>query len=75
MQLVALPAYLVARGKMQAPKPKRAGRNLPFKRWLRKKLQLQGAQRLRSDSHEQVCRNDGVAAQRRRWTFYEAITL
>jgi hypothetical protein len=34
---------------------------------------MQGAQKLRSEAHLQVRRNDEVAAQRRRWTFYEAI--
>jgi len=36
-------------------------------------LQMQGAQELRSEAHLQVRRNDEVAAQRSRWTFYEAI--
>jgi hypothetical protein len=36
---------------------------------------MQGAQELRSEAHLQVRRNDEVAAQRRRWTFYEVITL
>jgi len=36
---------------------------------------MQGAQKLRSEAHLQVRRNDEVAAQRRRWTFYEAINL
>ncbi|MCX5909244.1 MAG: hypothetical protein NTY64_19245, partial [Deltaproteobacteria bacterium] len=43
-------------------------------RWFRKKLQMQGAQKLRSEAHLQVRRNDEVAAQRRRWTFYETIS-
>ena len=34
---------------------------------------MQGAQKLRSEAHSQVRRNDEIAAQRRRWTFYEAI--
>jgi hypothetical protein len=34
---------------------------------------MQGAQELRSEAHFQVRRNDEVAAQRHRWTFYEAI--
>jgi hypothetical protein len=34
-----------------------------------------GAQKLRSEAHFQVRRNDEVAAQRRRRTFYEAITF
>jgi hypothetical protein len=34
---------------------------------------MQGAQKLRSEAHLQVRRNDEGAAQRRRWTFYEAI--
>jgi hypothetical protein len=42
-------------------------------RWFRKKLQMQGAQKLRSGAHLQVHRSDEVAAQRRRWTFYETI--
>jgi hypothetical protein len=33
---------------------------------------MQGAQKLRSEAHLQVRRNDEVAAHRR-WTFYEAI--
>jgi hypothetical protein len=33
-----------------------------------------GAQKLRSEAQLQVRRNDEVAAQRRRWTFYETIT-
>jgi hypothetical protein len=44
-------------------------------RWFRKKLQMQGAQKLRSEAHLRVRRNDEVAAQRRRWTFYETISL
>jgi hypothetical protein len=43
------------------------------KRWFRKKLQMQGAQKLRSEAHLQVRRNDEVEAQHRRWTFYETI--
>jgi len=43
--------------------------------WFRKKLQMQGVQKLRSAAHLQVRRNDKAAAQRRRWTFYEAIIL
>jgi hypothetical protein len=34
---------------------------------------MQGAQKLRSDEHLQLRRNDEVEAQRRRWTFYETI--
>jgi len=34
---------------------------------------MQGAQKLRSEAHLQVRRNDEVEAQRRRWTFYETI--
>jgi hypothetical protein len=45
------------------------------KRWFRKKLQMQGAQKLRSEAHLQVRRNDEVEAQRRRWTFYETIMI
>jgi hypothetical protein len=33
---------------------------------------MQGAQKLRSEAHKRVRRSDEVAAQRRRWTFYEA---
>jgi hypothetical protein len=44
-------------------------------RWLRKKLQLQGAQKLRSEAHLHVHRSDEGAAQRRRWTFYETIRI
>ena len=36
---------------------------------------MQGAQKLRSEAHLRVRRNDEVAAQRRRWTFYETISL
>ncbi|MBP1716466.1 MAG: hypothetical protein H6Q42_4669 [Deltaproteobacteria bacterium] len=36
---------------------------------------MQDAQKLRSEAHNQVRRNDEVAAQRRSWTFCEAITL
>jgi hypothetical protein len=36
---------------------------------------MQGAQKLRSEAHLQVRRNDEVAAQRRRWTFYETIKI
>jgi len=36
-------------------------------------LQMQGAQKLRSAAHELVRRNDEVATQRSRWTFYETI--
>ena len=34
---------------------------------------MQGAQKLRSEAHLQVRRNDEVEAQRRRWTFYGTI--
>jgi hypothetical protein len=34
---------------------------------------MQGAQKLRSEAHLHVRRNDEVEAQRRRWTFYETI--
>jgi hypothetical protein len=34
---------------------------------------MPGAQKLRSEAHVQVRRNDEVEAQRRRWTFYETI--
>ena len=47
--------------------------------WFRKKLQMQGAQKLRSEAHLQVRRNDEVEAQSRserdRWTFSETIEL
>jgi hypothetical protein len=36
---------------------------------------VQGAQKLRNESPLQVRRNDKVAAQRRRWTFYETISF
>jgi len=39
--------------------------------WFRKKLQMQGAQKLRSETHYRVRRNDEVEEQHRRWTFYE----
>jgi len=42
-------------------------------RWFCKKLQMQCAQKLRSEAHLRVRRNDEVAAQRRSWTFYETI--
>jgi hypothetical protein len=34
---------------------------------------MQGAQKLRSEAHLRVRRNDEVEAQRSRWTFYEVI--
>ena len=34
---------------------------------------MQGAQKLRSEAHVRVRRNDEVEAQRRRWTFYETL--
>jgi hypothetical protein len=43
--------------------------------WFRKKLQMQGAQKLRREAHFRVRRNDEVAAQRSRWIFYETISL
>jgi len=36
---------------------------------------MQGAQKLRSEAHLQVRRNNEVAVQRRRWTFYETICI
>ena len=36
---------------------------------------MQGAQKLRSEAHLRVRRNDEVEAQRRRWTFYEPINF
>jgi hypothetical protein len=36
---------------------------------------MQGAQKLRSEAHLSVRRNDEVEAQRRRWTFYEVIKI
>jgi hypothetical protein len=42
-------------------------------RWFLKKLQMQGAQKLRSEAYLRVRRNDEGYGQRRRWTFYEAI--
>jgi transcriptional regulator NrdR family protein len=36
-------------------------------------LQMLGAQKLRSEAHSKVRRNDEVEAQQRRWTFYETI--
>jgi hypothetical protein len=36
---------------------------------------MQGAQNLRSETYLAVCRNDEGEAQRRRWTFYEAINV
>jgi len=41
--------------------------------WFRKTLQMPGAQKLRREAHFRVRRNDEVAAQCRRWTFYETI--
>jgi len=44
-----------------------------------KRIQMQGAQKLRSEAHLQVRRNDEGAAQSRserdRWTFYETINI
>ena len=40
-----------------------------------KKLQMQGAQKLKSEAHLQVRRNDEVAAQRSRWTFCETTKI
>ena len=36
---------------------------------------MQGAQKLRNEAHLWVRRNDEVAAQRSRWTFYETIRI
>ncbi len=36
---------------------------------------MQGAQNLRSEAYLAVRRNDEGEAQRRRWTFYEAIMI
>jgi hypothetical protein len=36
---------------------------------------MQGAQKLRSEAHLLVRRNDEIEAQRRRWAFYEFINL
>jgi len=36
---------------------------------------MQGAQNVRSEAYLQVRRNDEGEAQRRRWTFYEAINI
>jgi hypothetical protein len=36
---------------------------------------MQGAQNVRSEAYLQVRRNDEGEAQRRRWTFYEAIKI
>jgi len=36
---------------------------------------MQGAQNLRSEAYLQVRGNDEGEAQRRRWTFYETITV
>jgi len=36
---------------------------------------MQGAQKLRSETHLRVRRNDEVETHRRRWTFYETIKL
>jgi hypothetical protein len=36
---------------------------------------MQGAQKLRSEAHLRVRRNDEVAAQRSRWIFYETIKI
>jgi len=36
---------------------------------------MQGAQKLRNEAHLRMRRNDEVTAQRRRWTFYEAIKI
>jgi hypothetical protein len=42
-------------------------------RWQSKKLQIQGAQILRNKAYLQYAAMTKDAAQRRRWTFYEAI--
>ena len=36
---------------------------------------MQGAQKLRREAYYKVRRNDEGEAQRRRWTFYEAIII
>jgi len=48
--------------------------HLPVKiRWQSKKLQIQGAQILRNEAYLQYAAVTKDAAQRRSWTFYEAI--
>jgi len=42
-------------------------------RWQRKKLQIQGAQILRNEAYLQYTAVTKDVAQRRSWTFYEAI--
>ena len=44
-------------------------------RWQSKKLQIQGAQILRNEVYLQYAAVTKDAAQRRSWTFYEAINL
>jgi hypothetical protein len=36
---------------------------------------MQSAQKLRIEAYLQVCCNDEVEVQRRRWTFYETINI
>jgi len=54
-------------------KEERGARKKSPERWFRKKVQMPGAQKMRSEEHCQVRRNDEVAAQRHRWTYYETI--
>jgi hypothetical protein len=44
-------------------------------RWQSKKLQIQGAQILRNEAYLQYAAVTKDAAQRRSWTFYEAIKV
>ncbi|MFB0505859.1 MAG: hypothetical protein ACETWT_03920, partial [Thermodesulfobacteriota bacterium] len=43
--------------------------------WQSKKLQIQGAQILRNEAYLQYAAMTKDAAQRRSWTFYEAINV
>ena len=43
--------------------------------WQSKKLQMQGAQFLRSEAYLAYAATTKDAVQRRRWTFYEAIMI
>jgi len=67
-----IPLLATSRGKFEATR-----KGSP-KRWVRTKLQMQGAQKIIivGAIHESPLRvrcNDEVEAQRRRWTFYETI--
>ncbi|MBC2714815.1 MAG: hypothetical protein HF978_05830 [Desulfobacteraceae bacterium] len=73
MQHAAFADNLIDRG------PSKSGNHLLSKkvkyRWQRKKLQIQGAQILSDDSYLLYFEETKDAAQRRSWTFYEAIII